>query len=160
MSEPRSLKGIIFVVDSATLSAQEQGLREAAEYLHDILLLLQQGLMTSKSLKASESFPVLIAAHKADLFTALPPTAVKNALEAEISHVRASKARGLLDSGIDSDDVNAGSENEWLGERRDGNFKFTQMQDFSVEIMVEGGYVLEGDTADIGRYWSWIGSNL
>ena len=160
MKNPRNLKGIIFVVDSATLSSQDGGLREAADYLHDILLQLQKRLTTSRTSKAPQRLPVLIAAHKTDLFTALPPILVKKSLEAEITHVRDSRAGGLLDSGVGASDIGSGGEKEWLGERGEGGFDFKQMEDSNVEVKVEGGFTMGGDRVDVDRYWNWIGSNI
>ena len=160
MANLHSLTGIIFVVDSASLSHQNGGLREAAEYLHDALLLLQKRLTMSKTLKALKGISVLVAAHKADLFTALPPALVKNALEVEISRIRDSRARGLLDSGTGSDEFNAGSEKEWLGEGGERNFEFVQMKEFNIEVKIEAGSSTRDNTASAGIYWEWIGSNL
>jgi signal recognition particle receptor subunit beta len=96
---PTNLHGIIFVVDAATI-AEEPGLNESAEYLHDVLLALQKRYTGAKTSKGPKEIPVLVAANKLDLFTALPPHLVKISLEKEISEVRRRRAKGLKDSGV------------------------------------------------------------
>ncbi|MCJ1258232.1 hypothetical protein MMC24_006063 [Lignoscripta atroalba] len=163
--KPQNLKGIIFMVDAANLSAGDgaqglEGPREAAEYLHDILLQLQKRSMNSKTSRAPSEIPVLVAANKIDLFTALPALLVKTVLESEITSVRNSKARGLLDSGIAMNDMNAGEEKDWLGDGLEGKFEFSQMDEVNVSVAVAGGNVVGPDGADVTKWWDWIGSNL
>jgi signal recognition particle receptor subunit beta len=158
--KPGNLKGIIFVVDAANLSDTSGGLREAAEYLHDILLLLQKRLTTAKSSQAPKELPVLVAANKLDLFTALPAGIVKKNLEIEISNVRASRSKGLLDSGVGINDSDIGEEKEWLGDGGDGKFDFTQMSEANVEVSVVGGAVTSADGPDVSMWWDWIGGNI
>ena len=114
------------MVDAANFSAGEEGVRQAAEYLHDVLLLLQKRLTSSKTSKGPKEMHVLVAANKMDLFTALPATIVKNTLEKEISKVRDSRSKGLLDSGAGRDDEVDDNE-EWLGETGSTQFKFGQI---------------------------------
>ncbi|KAH0537007.1 hypothetical protein FGG08_006179 [Glutinoglossum americanum] len=159
ITKPQNLKGIIFVVDSANLASGsgervDEELRVTAEYLHDILLLLQR---RSTSAKVPKNMPILIAANKLDLFTALPAPLVKTTLESEITKVRSSRSMGLLDSGIglgDPDDI--GAEKEWLGHGGEGRFEFAQMEEASISVEVEGGNVLGGDGPNIGKWWDWI----
>ena len=73
------------MVDAADLSSSaegdsNEGLRQSAEYLHDLLLLLQTRSTKSKSSKAPKELPVLVAANKLDLFTALPAPLVKRGI--------------------------------------------------------------------------------
>ena len=157
LTNPQSLRGIIFVVDAAALSGGDVGLRQAADYLHDVLLFLQKRMSNSKTAKALKEIPVLIAANKLDLFTALPAALVKNALEAEITKVRDSRSKGLLDSGISMDDD---EKDDWLGEMGGTAFKFAQMEEFNISIEVAGGNVLGGDGAEVQKWWSWIGDRL
>ncbi|KAG9236724.1 putative signal recognition particle receptor subunit beta [Amylocarpus encephaloides] len=131
LTNPQNLKGIIFLVDAAALSAGEEGLRQTADYLHDILLLLQKR-MESKTAKGAKEIPVLIAANKMDLFTALPAALVKTSLEAEITKVRASRSKGLLDSGIGMEED--GEQDGWLGEVGSTDFKFAQIEEFDVLV--------------------------
>lgn len=163
--KPQNLKGIIFMVDAADLSMANSGtgnetLRQTAEYLYDVLLLLQKRSTSSKTSKAPKELPVLIAANKLDLFTALPAPLVKTALESEISNVRSSRTKGLLDSGIGINDLDIGEEKEWLGDGGDGKFEFSQMDDVNVAVSVAGGNVLGADGPDVKQWWNWIASNL
>ena len=155
--KPQHLKGIIYVVDAASISSGSPGLREAAEYLHDILLLLQKRAAVSKSTK---EIAVLIAANKMDLFTALPASMVKSVLEQEITNIRASRAKGLLDSGIAMTDLDAGDEKDWLGEGGEGKFEFSQMEEVNVSVTVAGGNVGSSGENDVTKWWDWIGGNL
>lgn len=171
---PQNLKGIVFLVDaadpgasSATGTAGDAGLREAAEYLHDVLLLLQKRAMTmaaagGKAARAAAAeMPVLVAANKLDLFTALPATLVKGVLEAEITKVRGSRAKGLLDSGIGMGDAGeVGEERDWLGDGGEGKFEFSQMEEVNVSVTVAGGSVAGAEGADVAKWWEWIGRQL
>ena len=153
------------MVDAADISMGNSGtgnetLRQAAEYLHDVLLLLQKRSTSSKTSTAPKEIPVLIAANKLDLFTALPAPLVKKALESEISNVRSSRTKGLLDSGIGIDDIDVGEEKEWLGDGGDGNFGFSQMDEVNVAVSVAGGNVLGADGPDVKQWWDWIANNL
>lgn len=163
--KPQNLKGIIFMIDAADISIGNSGigndpLRQAAEYLHDMLLLLQKRFTTSKTSKAPKELPVLIAANKLDLFTALPAPLVKTALESEISNVRSSRTKGLLDSGIGMNDLDIGEEKDWLGDGGDGKFEFSQMEEVNVAVSVAGGNVLGADGPDVNQWWDWIASVL
>lgn len=162
--KPQNLKGIIFMVDAADVSTSSSGtsneaLRQAAEYLHDLLLLLQKRANT-KSPRGPTELPVLVAANKLDLFTALPAPLLKTALELEITNMRSLRTKGLLDSGIGMNDLDIGDEKEWLGEGGEGKFDFTQMDEVNVSVTVAGGNVLGADGPDVKQWWDWIGSNL
>ncbi|EME79454.1 uncharacterized protein MYCFIDRAFT_34089 [Pseudocercospora fijiensis CIRAD86] len=157
-----ALKGLLFVVDSAAISSAA-GLAEAAEFLHDILLVLQKRHTQSRSSKGPESMPVLVAANKQDVFTSLPTAMVKTKLEEEIAKVRQSKSKGVIDSGIDVDDNPVGDdEQNWLGEFGAGDFRFSQMEEHGIDVKVMGGNVKgEGDQAGhIDGWWVWIGENI
>ncbi|CAG8974695.1 hypothetical protein HYALB_00006431 [Hymenoscyphus albidus] len=158
LTNPQNLRGIIFLVDSATLSASDEGLRQTADYLHDVLLTLQKRTeSSSKAAKNLKEIPLLIAANKMDLFTALPAALVKSSLEAEISKVRVSRSKGLLDSGIGMEDE---EKDEWLGEVGSKEFKFTQMEEFDVLIEVVGGNVSGGEGPVTEKWWKWISERL
>lgn len=75
------LRGVIFVVDTAALS-EDEALRDTATYLHDVLLILQKRAQKKgkSSPKIAMEVPVLVAANKQDLFTALPPNSVRERL--------------------------------------------------------------------------------
>ncbi|MCJ1486316.1 hypothetical protein MMC06_006493 [Schaereria dolodes] len=163
--KPQHLKGIIFMVDAATLSAGDNkyevdSAREAAEYLHDVLLQLQKRTTSSKTTKATKAIPVLIAANKLDLFTALPAALTTTILESEITNVRSSKAKGLLDSGVGLNEADPGEGKDWLGDGSEGRFEFPQMTEVRAPVTVLGGNVLGGNGADIGLWLEWIRSNL
>lgn len=165
VSKPQNLKGIIFVVDAADLSKSSDGVgnesrRQAAEYLHDLLLVLQKRATNSISSRAPTELPVLIAANKLDLFTALPAPLVKTALESEITNVRNTRNKGLLDSGVGMNDVDIGEERDWLGDGGEGNFDFSQMDEVNVYVTVAGGNVLGSEGPDVKQWWDWIGGNL
>ena len=159
--KPQNLKGIIFMVDAADISLGstsgfENGtLRQSAEYLHDVLLLLQKRALNTKSPKGATNLPLMVIANKLDLFTALPTPLVKAALEAEISNVRNSRNKGLLDSGVGMNDMD--EEKDWLGEGGEGKFDFSHMDEVNVCVTVAGGSVTEGDVI---QWWDWIGTIL
>ncbi|KAL8775316.1 MAG: hypothetical protein Q9209_000323 [Squamulea sp. 1 TL-2023] len=161
ISKPQSFQGIIFVVDAADLSSEaSEGARQTAEYLHDILLQLQKRATNTKSSKAPKEMPVLIAANKMDLFTALPAPLVKSTLESEITKVRKSLGAGLLDSGVGAKGLDAAEEQDWLGEVGEGKFGFAQLEEFNVQVQVLGGNVTGVDGSDVRQWWDWIGSIL
>ena len=160
MVNPHNLWGIVFVVDAADLAPDSIGLRDAAEYLHDILLSLQKRLIKSKTSKAPRLIPLLIAANKEDLFTALPASLVKATLETEISRVRSSRAKGLFDSGIGMNDLSTDPDKDWLGETGEEEFAFSQMVEANVEVEIQSGSSSGIDNPNISRYWDWFGRNL
>jgi signal recognition particle receptor subunit beta len=151
----QNLKGIIFVVDAANLSSGSSGLRDAAEYLYNILLLLQNASSTSKVSKMQRDLPVLIAANKLDLFTSLPAPLVKSALESEITTIRSSRGKGLLDSTVGTNSLHLDQEKDFLGQDGQDKFEFSQMEDINVTVAIAGGSVIGGET-----YWDWIGQYL
>ena len=158
---PQNLKGILFVVDAADLAAgstnktENEALHQAAEYLYDVLLLLQKRATSTRSAKGPPNLPVLVIANKLDLFTALPAPLVRSALEAELTIIRDTKNRGLLDSGVSTNDPE--EEKERLGGIGEGNFEFSQMNEMNVAIEVVGGSVLGGDMKPC---WDWLGRFL
>jgi signal recognition particle receptor subunit beta len=154
-SKANPLAGLIFVVDAAALSTAD-ALSSAAEYLHDVLLVLQKRYTTAKTSKAGVDLPVLIAANKLDLFTALPALLVKRELEKEISKVRETRAKGLRLAG--KSDESQEEESEWLGD--DGEFRFGQMEQVNIKVDVQGGSVNGGDGSDIKLWWMWIADQL
>jgi signal recognition particle receptor subunit beta len=149
------------MVDAASV-ADEAGLNEAAEYLHDVLLTLQKRYTGARTSKGPSEISVLVAANKLDLFTALPPHLVQINLEKAITQVRKSKAKGLKDSGVAlaADDEALDEEREWLGEGGDGPFEFRQMEEVGTSVKVYGGNVLGGDGPDVKNWFSWIAQQL
>ena len=161
LADPKNVRAIIFVVDAAAID-EEAGLNEAAEYLHHVLLNLQKRYTDAKTSKGPKEIPVLVAANKMDLFTALPASSVKTKLEKAISAVRDNRAKALRDAGAalsGEDDVD--EEKEWLGEGGEGSFEFDQMREIGTTVDVVGGNVSQGKNAgDVAGWWSWIGEHL
>ncbi|KAK3369324.1 hypothetical protein B0T24DRAFT_359021 [Lasiosphaeria ovina] len=164
-SSKSKVKAVVFVVDAAAL-ADGDALPETAGYLYEVLLSLQKRMGAGKGSRAPASVPVLVAANKLDLFTALPAALVRSNLEAELGRIRRTRSRGLLDSGVGADDDvaaaggAAGDENDdWLGEYGSDKFSFKQMLEFDIEVDVIGGNVIgEGPGAD--RWWRWIAERI
>ncbi len=158
--EVPALSGIIYVVDAASLGSGDGGpLKDAAVYLHDVLLHLQQKKIGKGSGKRKGEVSVLIAANKQDLFTALPPGAVRERLEAEIETVRQSKRKGLVDVG---DRREVDDEDGMLGGGGEDKFRFKILEnEYGIKVEVIGGAV-GGDEAGKGveRWEHWIGGCL
>lgn len=160
LAKPDTLRGIIFLVDAAAVG-EEAGLAEAAEYLHDVLLALQKRYTAAKTSKGPREMPVLVAANKLDLFTALPPNLVRIALEKAITDVRRTKAKGLRDSGVGmGEEDGVEDERDWLGDGGDGAFDFGQMDEVNVHVQVKGGNVMGADGADARDWWEWVAEQL
>jgi len=155
ITNPQHLKGIVFVVDATNVSDGSSGLTEAAEYLHDILLTLQKRYTSSKTSKGPTEVSFLIAPNKLDLFTALPPKLVRNILENEISKLRSTRSKGLLDAGVGVDE-DAVDERDVLGGGGEGKFDFGLMEEYNVLVKVVGGNVLGAEGADVSQWWEWI----
>lgn len=147
-------------ISGGGLASGNEPLRQAAEYLYDVLLLLQNPSNTSNSSDTFKGLPVLIAANKLDLFTALPATLVRSALESEVTKIRSSRSRGLLDSGIGMNESDVDEEKDWLGESGEGKFEFSQLKDTRSPVTVAGGNVIGADGSDVKQWWSWVGCNL
>lgn len=95
-----------------------------------------------------------------DLFTALPAALVKSTLESEITKVRTSRSKGLLDSGIGIDEGADDNQDDWLGEVGSTDFKFYQMEEFDVTVEVVGGNVAGGEGPMVDKWWKWISERL
>jgi signal recognition particle receptor subunit beta len=156
LARTEKVKAVVFMVDAAALGEQET-IAPTAAYLYDVLLFLQKRA-TSKG-KDKASVPILIAANKMDLFTALPATMVKSHLETELSRIRASRSKGLLDSGVGIDDIGSEEQDGWLGEYGSEKFSFQQMNEFDIDIEVVAGSVL---TEELGadKWWWWIAQRV
>jgi len=162
LTTPASLKGLVFVVDSAALSSAA-GLTETAEYLHDVLLLLQKRHTQSKTSKDALSIPVLLAANKQDVFTSLPSSLVKSTLEGEIAKIRRTRSKGLLDSGVGMEDsTDADESNNWLGEYGADTFNFSEMEEHGVEVTILGGSLKGGSdrSSTVDEWWTWLGDRI
>jgi signal recognition particle receptor subunit beta len=154
------LSGILYVVDAALLGTGDSAsLKDSAVYLHDVLLRLQLRKTGKGGSKAKAEVPVLVAANKQDLFTALPPGAVRERLESEIERVRQSKSKGLVDVGESRE---PDDENSVLGGGGEENFRFKMLEEeYGIRIEVVGGAV-RGEEAGKGveRWEHWIGGRL
>lgn len=156
------IRGVLFMVDTAAL-VDEATLRDTATYLHDVLLILQKRELKKSSTKRSMEIPVLVAANKQDLFTALPPGSVREKLEAEIDRIRKSKTKGLMDA---SADTGLDTEEEILGnDDAQGVFTFKLLEDETgVKVEVVGGAVKGDSEEELGsgvrRWEEWIGMCL
>lgn len=153
-------------MDAASLAEGAEILRDYAGYLYDILLMLQKVALSKgkSSVKVGASIPILVAANKQDLFTALPPGSVKQKLELEIDRIRQTRQKGLLDAsaGPEHDD----DEDEVLG-GDGGAFTFQGLEDdIGVKVDIVGGFATvenEKDSASatgIRKWEEWIGSCL
>lgn len=160
------LRAVIFVVDSAALSDSDEVLRDTATYLHDILIILQKRALNKgkSSAKVATEVPVLIAANKQDLFTALPPNSVREKLEAELDRIRKSKSKGLMDASVDN---GTGEDEEEIlgGDDGQGTFSFKLLEEeVGVKVDIVGGAVKGDDEVDVGsgvrRWEEWIGMCL
>lgn len=152
-------RGVIFVVDSGALdSSNPEALNETASYLHDTLLALQLRKTGKASSKAKTDIPVLIAANKQDLFTALPAGAVKERLQNEIERVKESRRRGLVTVGKDVED----DDENMLGGGGEEKFSFKLMQaEYGIDIDVIGGSVRGIEAGKGVQQWEeWIGGLL
>ncbi|KAH9900463.1 P-loop containing nucleoside triphosphate hydrolase protein [Xylariomycetidae sp. FL2044] len=152
--QKNTVRGVVFVLDASTL---DEGLAETAHYLYEVLLALQRRTGSGKTSRAPRSIPVLIAANKLDLFTALPASLVRSNLEGELGRIRQSRSKGLLDSGVGIDDVGSEEQDAWLGEYGSDKFAFGQMREFDIEVDVLGGSVLEGS---VDKWWDWIAGQV
>ncbi|KAH6898184.1 signal recognition particle receptor beta subunit-domain-containing protein [Thelonectria olida] len=156
LNRTEKLKAVVFMVDAAALGERDT-LAPTASYLYDVLLFLQKRATANSAAKAS--IPILIAANKVDLFTALPSTLVKSNLEAELTRIRASKSKGLLDSGVGTDDIGSEEQDSWLGEYGSSKFSFSQLQEFDIDIDVIPGNVT-GDGPGVDKWWWWIAQRI
>lgn len=155
------------MVDAADLSrdvhegSSQAGLGQTAAYLHEILLLLQKRSTNSTTSRTPKEIPVLIAANKQDLFTALPTPLVKSTLEAEITKIRDSRSKGLLESGVGlGDATDVGEDKDWLGDVNESRFNFIQLAEANVPVDIAGGHALGPDGADVTQWRDWIASKL
>ncbi|CAZ79730.1 unnamed protein product [Tuber melanosporum] len=141
-----TIRGVIFVLDSSLTDV-----RVVAEYLYDVLLTLQ----SSATSTTTQSKKLLVACNKSDAFTALPPSKIQKLLEDEITKMRVSRSKGILDV---EDDGEGNDEKEWLGEGGEGPFTFQSMEEVGVEIEFKGGSVENGEWRNCLS--PWIGSCL
>lgn len=164
--EKSAIRGIIYVLDAASIAEGDESLRDAAGYLHDVLLLLQRTVLNRGkfSSKAGNAVSVLVAANKQDLFTSLPPGSVRDKLEAEIDRIRKSRKRGLMNASVGTG-INDDEEDVLGGDDAQGVFTFNLLEEeVGIKVEVVGGAVKGESEADTGagvRKWEeWIGACL
>lgn len=152
------IKGVVFMLDAADADTLAT---DGAEYLYDVLLSLQKRNGGTKTKgRAGSTFPVLVAANKMDLFTALPASLVKSRLEAELGRIRKTRSKGLLEASVGTDEVDVPEEgDDWLGEYGSETFRFNQMREFDVEVEVHGGNVV-GEGQGVDKWWRWIAEKI
>lgn len=152
------LRAVVFVLDAAdadTLSG------DGAEYLYDVLLALQKRAGGGQTSRAPHAVPVLVAANKLDLFTALPAALVRGRLEAELGRIRKTRSKGLLGASVGADEADAPEEgDDWLGEYGSDKFSFAQMREFDIEVDVVGGNVAGEGGPGVDKWWSWIADKI
>lgn len=127
-----------------------------------MLLALQKRYTSATSSKGPKDIPVLIAANKMDLFTALPAQLVKLQLEKGITEVRSNRAKALKDAGaaLSGGEDEVDEEGEWLGEGGEGAFEFGMMAESGIAVDVLGGNVVGKERGDVGGWWAWIAEHL
>lgn len=158
-----SLRGVLFMLDSAALDGSSddgETAKDTVGYLHDVLLNLQRRPKVVKKAKG-EDVRMLVACNKQDLFTALPPSAIKERLQSELERVRNSKRRGV--SAVDAkEDLDENEDETVLGGGGEGKFSFTVLEEeFGVTVDVMGGAVRgDEDGKGVRRWEEWIGSCL
>lgn len=166
MTRPNSgLRGVIFMLDSAAVDASAGGdggavAQDTVRYLHDVLLTLQRRPKYVKKAKAAD-VRVLVACNKQDLFTALPPAAIKDSLQGELEKVRVNRKKGV--SAVDArEDVDEDEDETVLGGGGEGDFSFKMLEEeLGVAVDVVGGNVLGDEQGNGVRRWEeWIGSCL
>lgn len=131
-----NLKAVVFVIDAAD---GLEAIKESAKSLVPILEITESSLV-----------PVLIAANKFDLFSAISVTKITSLLEQEISELRDTRQQTVSSS---EDDNWNGNEKEFLGV--DGK-KF-EFSDLESEVEVLDGSVKTGRTQ---KWDSWLGQFL
>lgn len=122
-----------------------------------MLFTLQLRKTGKGSSTANHNIPVLVAANKQDLFTALPAGAVKDRLQHEIERVKQSRRKGISTVGKEID-----NDEEALGGGGEDSFSFDLMkEDFGIDVDVVGGAV-KGEEAGKGvrRWEEWLGGLL
>ncbi|KAK6358349.1 hypothetical protein TWF730_007693 [Orbilia blumenaviensis] len=147
--------GIIYMLDSAVLSTQVR-LTDTAEYLYELLLAIQKRYATlSESTTSTELIPLLIACNKNDLFTALPPAKISNLLQTELSRMKETKRKGLLNAGAgENDDEDL---DRVLGDERTDQITWDGLKEFGVEVTVQSGSI---KSSAVDGWTSWMSACL
>ncbi|XP_070561820.1 signal recognition particle receptor subunit beta-like [Ptychodera flava] len=133
-------RGIIFVVDSATLQKE---IKEVAECLYNVL---------SDNVISYNSPPILVACNKSDVTTAKSANIIKTQLEKEMNTLRVTRSAAL--AGTDS---SGGSNNVFLG-KQGKDFEFSHLSPIQVEFVECSAKGSKGEAADaeIGEIEKWL----
>ena len=158
LANPESIHGVIYCVDASNLSTEGGGIQEAASYLYTVLLELQKHYGKAHK-PGARRLPLLIAANKMDLFTALPLTKVQSDLETELTRLRASVSRGLLDSAV-RETTDSASEHGWLGDGGSTDFDFSQLHELNIATSVIGGSASGESGHTVSQWRDWVKHNI
>lgn len=150
------------MLDSSAIEGSDGGdtAKDTVSYLHDVLLALQRRPKVVKKAKGGD-VKVLIACNKQDLFTSLPPAAIKERVQSELERVRTTKKRGV--SAVDArEDQDENEDETVLGGGGEGKFSFKMLEEeFGVAVDVVGGAVRGDEDGKGVRKWEeWIGGCL
>ncbi|KAF3915423.1 hypothetical protein AA313_de0209286 [Arthrobotrys entomopaga] len=147
--------GILFMLDSAVLSAQPK-LTDTVEYLHEILLAIQKRYsVLSETTTSAELIPLLIACNKNDLFTALPSSKISLLLQSELGRMKETKRKGLLNAGAGEDDDE--DLERVLGDENSDLITWENLKEFGVDISVQSGSIKSGS---VDGWKSWLSNCL
>ncbi|KAK9481118.1 signal recognition particle receptor beta subunit-domain-containing protein [Lipomyces japonicus] len=131
----KTAKGVVFVIDAGAVSRPEK-LREAAEYLYDVLQITE---------KTRGGIDILVAANKSELFTAVPAKRLRSLFETELDKIRKSRAKSVGKVGGEKQGQNENEEvddAEWPGDHD----KQLKLEDLESEITVIDGSVARVNT--------------
>ncbi|ESO91220.1 hypothetical protein LOTGIDRAFT_228741 [Lottia gigantea] len=138
LDETKSLaRGIIFVVDSSTISKE---IKEVAEYLYTIL---------SDDVISHNSPPILIACNKQDLTVAKGSKVIRSQLEKEMNTLRVTRSAAL--QGLES----TGNNNSFLG-KRNKDFEFSDLKTFNIEFVECSCGKDEESKSSLEEVQSWL----
>lgn len=155
------LKGVILLLDSSAIESADSDIsKDTVRYLHDVLLALQRRPKVIKKAKA-EDVSVLVACNKQDLFTSLPPSAIRSRLQEELERLRTTRKKAV--SAVDArEDQDENEDETVLGGGGEETFTFKLLEDeFGISVEVVGGTVKgDDDGSGVVKWEEWIGGCL
>lgn len=155
------LKGVVLLLDSSAIESADSDIaKDTARYLYDTLLALQRRPKVIKKAKA-EDVAVLVACNKQDLFTSLPPSAIRSRLQDELERLRTTRKKAV--SAVDArDDEDENEDETVLGGGGEEKFTFKLLEDeFGISVEVVGGTVKsDDDGSGVVKWEEWIGGRL